>query len=79
MAVGTSIIGIRGGKLNGDLVATGQVGVGNLGVRDLECGFVLDVENELGLGEFGLAPVPASQGMLLGLEVYAIPVLKDLA
>ena len=78
MAIGAGVISVGSGKLDGDLVPTGQVGVGNLGVGDLECGFVLDVENELGLGKLGLAPVPASQGVFLGLEVYAVPVLEDL-
>lgn len=79
MAVGARVIGVGGGKLDGDFVAAGQVRVGHLRVGDLEGGLVLDVENQLGLGEFRLAPVPASQGVFLALQVYAIPVLKDLA
>jgi hypothetical protein len=65
-------------KLDRDLVATGQVGVGDLGVGNLEGGPVLDVEGELRLAKLGLAPVPSPQGMLLVFQVRAVPVLEDL-
>lgn len=79
MAVGARVISVRGSKLDSDFVAASQVRIGYLRVGNLKRRLVLDVEYKLGLGEFGLAPVPASQSMLLGLEVYAVPVLEDLA
>ena len=85
LAPGTTEVAIRAGvlgvdrqrHLDSDLIAPSQVGVANLRVRDLECGSILDVEGELGLGEVGLAPVPPPQGVLLVLEYRAVPVLED--
>ena len=65
-------------ELDGDFVATRQVGVGDLRVGNLKGWSVLDVERELRLSEFGLAPVPSSEGVLLVLEVRAVPVLEEL-
>lgn len=50
-----------GCKLDGDLVAAGKIGIGNLGIGYLEGRSVLDVEGELALCEFCLSPVPAPQ------------------
>lgn len=75
-----SVIAIlRQRHLNSDFIATGQVGVANLGVRKLEGGAVLNVECNLSLGELGLSPVPSTEGVLLALKGCAVPVLEDLA
>lgn len=72
-------ISAREGKLHRHLVLSGQVGIGDFGVGDLEGGSVLDVERQLGLGEFCLAPVPSSQGVFAGLDIDAIPDFESLA
>lgn len=79
VAVRSRVILVRGREFDGDLVASGEVGVGYLGVGDLEGGLVLDVEDELGLAKLGLAPVPPPQGVFFGLEVDAVPELEELA
>ncbi|MDU6242515.1 MAG: PAS domain S-box protein, partial [Bradyrhizobium sp.] len=80
LAVRAGVVGVlRQRHFDGDLIPAGEVCVSDLGVRQLEGRLVLDAERELGLGELGLAPVPASQGVLLGLENGAVPVLEDLA
>lgn len=66
-------------KLDGDLVAPGEVGVGDLRIRDFEGRPVLHVEGQLGLAKLGLAPVPAAERVLLVLQRRAVPVLEDLA
>lgn len=70
---------LRQRHLHGDFVAASQVGVANLRVGELERGAVLYVERDFGLGEFGLAPVPAAQSVLFALEGGAVPVLEHLA
>lgn len=72
-------ISAREGKLHRHLVLSSQVGIGDFGVRDFEGGSVLNVERQLGLGEFCLAPVPSSQGVFAGLDVDAIPDFESLA
>lgn len=67
------------GKLDGDFVTAGKVRVGDLGVGNFESGPVLYVERHFGLAELCLSPVPAAQGMLLALEVGAVPVLENFA
>lgn len=80
MAIGAGVVVVGGErKLHGDLVAAGQVRIGNFRVRDLEGGTILHVEGELCLAKVGLAPVPAAQGVLLVLERRAVPVLENLA
>lgn len=79
VSTGAWVVLVGRGELDGNLVATCQVGVGYLGVRDLEGGLVLNVEDQFGLAELGLAPVPPAQRVLFGLEVYAVPVFEDLA
>jgi hypothetical protein len=64
-------------EVDGDLVLSGKVGVGDFGVRDLEGGTVGDVEGEFGLSKIGLAPVPAAQGVLAIVQVDAVPCLED--
>ena len=61
------------GELDGDLVLTRQIRVGDLGVRDFERGAVLDVEAELGLCEIRLTPVPAAERMFSAFDVDAVP------
>jgi hypothetical protein len=60
-------------KLDGHLILSGQVGVGDFGIRDLEGGPILDIECELCLGEFGPAPVPPPQTVFPALDADAIP------
>jgi hypothetical protein len=79
VAICAGIVGVDGqSHFDSNLIATSQVGVANLRIRDLESRAILDVECELGLGEFGLAPIPTPQGMLFVLEDRAVPVLEDL-
>lgn len=55
-------LGICGeSKLDSDFILSGKVGVGDFGIWNLERRTVLNVERELGLGEFGLAPVPSTK------------------
>ncbi|RBQ83434.1 hypothetical protein VDGD_20950 [Verticillium dahliae] len=78
-AVGARVVFVGGGgKLDGDLVAAGEVGVGDFRVGHLKGRAVLHVEGQLSLAELGLAPVPAAQGVLLVLEGRAVPVLEEL-
>lgn len=79
VSVGARVLVIgRHGKLDGDFIATGEVGVGDLRVRDLERRAVLNGEGEFCLAELGLSPVPATKGVLSALEVGAVPVLEQL-
>lgn len=57
--VAVDFLAIVGGKLDGDLVAAGKVGIRDLGVGYLKGGSVLDVEGKLALSELCLSPVPA--------------------
>lgn len=66
-------------KLHRHFVLSGQVGVGNFGVGDLEGGSVLHVERQFGLGELCFAPVPASQGVFAILDVDPVPDFEGLA
>jgi hypothetical protein len=66
-------------ELDGNFVAPGKIGVGDLRVWDFEGGSVLHVERELGLAKLGLAPVPAAQRVFLAFEVGAVPALEDFA
>lgn len=68
----------REGKFHRHFILSRQVGVGDLGVGNFKGRSVLDVEGELGLGELGLAPVPASQGMLAVLDVDSVPNFEGL-
>jgi hypothetical protein len=65
-------------EIDGDLVLTCQIRVGDLSIWHLEGGAVRDIEGELSLAKIGFAPVPATQGMLLGVQIDAVPVLEDL-
>jgi len=67
------------GELDGDFVSAGKVGVGDLGIRNLEGRAILDVECELRLAKLRLPPIPASERVFLVLEIMAVPVLEDLA
>ena len=79
MAVCPCVILVGGGELNGDFVAASQVGVGNLGVGNLEGGLVLNVESHLSSTELRFAPVPTSERVLFGLQRDAEPDLERLA
>lgn len=68
---------VTNGKFDRDLVATSEVRVGNLRIRNLEGWPVLNVEGELRFTELGLSPVPTAERVLLLLEVGAVPVLED--
>ena len=76
----TRAIGFSGreSKFHRHFILSRQVGVGDLRVGDFKGRSVLDVEGELGLGELGLAPVPASQGMLAVLDVDSVPDFEGL-
>lgn len=67
------------GKLHGNFILSGKVGIQNFGIRKLEGRSVLDVEGQLGLGEIRLSPVPSPESMFAGLHVDAIPDLERLA
>lgn len=67
------------GKLHGNFILSGKIGIQNLGIRKLEGRSVLDVEGQLGLGEIRLSPVPSPEGVFAGLHVDAVPDLERLA
>lgn len=67
------------GKLHGNFILSGKIGIQNLGVRKLEGRSVLDVEGQLGLGEIRLSPVPSPESMFAGLHVDTVPDLERLA
>jgi hypothetical protein len=54
------LLSVGVGELDSDLIATSQIGVGNLRVRDLESGPVLNAEGKLAFRKLRLAPVPSS-------------------
>lgn len=70
---------IANSEFNGNFVTTRQVGVGDFGVRNLEGGAVLDIERYFRLAKLCFSPIPTTEGVLLLLEVGAVPVLEDFA
>lgn len=77
MAVSACFLSIgREQEVHSNFVSTCQVGVLNFAVGNFECGAVLNIERELCLAEFALAPIPSAQCMLLVFEVHAIPDLE---
>lgn len=67
-----------GGEVDRYLVLARQVCVGDFGIRDLKCRAIGNIERQLGLSELSLAPVPATERMLLALEIDAVPELEKL-
>lgn len=79
LSIGTIRLSRGERKLHRHLILSSQVGVGDFGVGDLEGGSVLDIERQLGLGEFCLAPVPSSQSVFAVLDVDPVPNFEGLA
>jgi hypothetical protein len=72
-------IGVRRQReVYSDLVLARQVGVGNFGIGHFESGAIRDVEGKFSFAKVGFAPVPAAEGMLAIVQIYAVPCLEHL-